>query len=69
MTTEVIIDGYRITGLLGQGGMAKVYVATERELEREVAIKVVEVGGDGEQVTRLEFEAKSLARLQHPPVL
>lgn len=69
MTTEVIIDGYRITGLLGQGGMAKVYVATERELEREVAIKVVEVGGDGEQVTRLEFEAKSLARLQHPNIV
>ncbi len=69
MTTEVKIEGYRITGLLGQGGMAKVYVATERELEREVAIKVVEVGGDGEQVTRLEFEAKSLARLQHPNIV
>jgi len=69
MTKELIIEGYRITGLLGQGGMAKVYVATERELEREVAIKVVEVGGDGEQISRIEFEAKSLARLQHPNIV
>lgn len=65
------IDGYRITRLIGQGGMAHVYAAIEAELEREVAIKVVSLdpNRDTEIVSRLEFEARSLARLRHPHIV
>ncbi len=65
------IDGYRITRLVGQGGMARVYAAVEAELEREVAIKVVNLDSnrDDELVSRLEFEARSLARLRHPHIV
>ena len=65
------IDGYRITRLIGQGGMARVYAAVEAELEREVAIKVVRLdpSHDAEIAGRLEFEARSLARLRHPHIV
>ena len=65
------IDGYRITRLIGQGGMARVYAAVEAELEREVAIKVVNLdpNRDVEIASRLEFEARSLARLRHPHIV
>ena len=65
------IDGYRITRLIGQGGMARVYAAIEAELEREVAIKVVQLdpNRDAEIASRLEFEARSLARLRHPHIV
>ncbi len=65
------IDGYRITRLIGQGGMARVYAAVEAEIEREVAIKVVSLdpNRDAEMVSRLEFEARSLARLRHPHIV
>ena len=65
------IDGYRITRLIGQGGMARVYAAVEAELEREVAIKVVQLDPtrDADIASRLEFEARSLARLRHPHIV
>ncbi len=65
------IDGYRVTRLIGQGGMACVYAAVEAELEREVAIKVVQLdpSRDAEIASRLEFEARSLARLRHPHIV
>ena len=65
------IDGYRITRLIGQGGMARVYAAVEAELEREVAIKIVSLDPncDMEITSRLEFEARSLARLRHPHIV
>ena len=51
--------------------MARVYAAVEVELEREVAIKVVSLdpNRDAEMVSRLEFEARSLARLRHPHIV
>ena len=37
-----ILDGrYQLGSLLGVGGMAKVYLATDRVLERQVAVKVL----------------------------
>jgi serine/threonine-protein kinase len=58
---------YEAVGVLGRGGMSTVYRARDRELDREVALKVMGPGpaGDG-TVARLRNEARVLARLEHP---
>jgi serine/threonine protein kinase len=65
---------YRITGLLGEGGMATVYRAYDERLEREVAIKIIRRDAfPAEQLEmmlkRFEREAKALANLSHPNIV
>ncbi|HEY0303907.1 MAG TPA: TonB family protein [Longimicrobiales bacterium] len=60
---------YEIVGELGRGGTAVVYRARERELGRDVAIKVVRSSDDAEAVARLAREAKLVAALRHPNVV
>ncbi len=58
---------YRVTGLLGRGGMGTVYRAHHLGLDREVALKVVPPGiGDRAATVRFEREARNAARLDHP---
>lgn len=65
------LDEYRIDKLLGQGGMARVYLATDVRLKRRVAIKVIKtpLSADPEYVKRFEREAQAIARLEHPHVV
>src|SRR5688572_6525057 len=66
------LDGdYEILGELGRGGTAIVYRARERELGRDVAIKVVRAShaDDEEAVARLAREAKLVASLRHPSIV
>jgi serine/threonine-protein kinase len=72
--TGEYIDRYRVTGLLGRGGMAVVYKAHDTRLERDVAIKLIRRGAFPPEMLdqilkRFEREAKSLARLSHPNIL
>jgi serine/threonine protein kinase len=62
---------FEIRGELGRGGMAVVYLAKERALGREVAIKVVRARylDDDETRTRFEREARISARLTHPNIV
>ena len=61
---------YEIVGTIGRGGMATVYLARDRELDREVALKVMDVpGGTGEAAERTLREARILARLEHPGIV
>jgi serine/threonine protein kinase len=62
---------YEIVQELGRGGMAIVYKARERELEREVAIKVLpfSLGFDAEFVERFQREARTAAKLEHPNII
>lgn len=61
-----VLGPYRITGLLGEGGMGQVYRAHDSRLERSVAIKVLFPGQD---VRRFEREARAVAALSHPNVV
>jgi predicted Ser/Thr protein kinase len=66
------LDGdYEIVGELGRGGMAVVYRALERSLEREVAIKVLPLARtfDAELVARFQREARLSASLEHPHII
>ncbi len=62
---------YEILAELGRGGMAVVYLARDRQLGREVAIKVIHAaaGADESAIARLLSEARTVAQLQHPNVV
>jgi len=65
------VGRYLVLDRVGEGGMAAVYVAYDPELDRKVALKLVE-GGDSdpeEGALRMLREARALARLSHPHVV
>ena len=64
------ILGYRVEGLIGEGGMGVVYRATDSKLKREVAIKVLPeaFAADADRLARFEREAQVLAQLSHPNI-
>jgi len=70
MTIEgrVLADRYAVGELLGRGGMAEVYLATDRVLDRPVAFKVLGgwLANDGTFVERFRREALAAARISHP---
>jgi len=61
---------YEVTALLGEGGMGQVYRATDTNLKRQVAIKVLpaSVAGDADRLARFQREAEVLAALNHPHI-
>ena len=61
---------FRITGLIGAGGMGEVYRAWDTRLDRHVAIKVVQEASsiDGAARERFEAEARAISRLTHPRI-
>jgi eukaryotic-like serine/threonine-protein kinase len=61
---------YEIVSAIGAGGMGEVYRATDTNLGRQVAIKVLPdaFAQDAERVARFEREAKTLASLNHPNI-
>ena len=69
-TTDLETE-YEILGELGRGATAVVYRARDRELGREVAIKVIrpKYADDDETVARLAREARTVAQLQHPNIV
>ncbi len=62
---------YRLIELLGRGGMATIYRAHDRQLDRDVAIKVLrpEYGNDPAFLARFRQEAQAAASLNHPNVV
>ncbi|MGU9857907.1 serine/threonine-protein kinase [Pseudomonas sp. LF245] len=65
---NILIPGYDIHGEIGEGAMASVYLATQRSLERKVALKVMAaaLAADPQFCERFLREGKTLARLSHP---
>jgi serine/threonine protein kinase len=64
------IGRYRVIRLLGQGGMGKVYLAEDAELQRQVAVKVPRLSGAQDERERTQFlqEARAAAAVRHPHV-
>lgn len=67
----VVDERYRLVEKIGSGGMADVWLASDTELDRQVAVKILHerFAQDPEFVERFEREARSAAGLQHPNVV
>jgi eukaryotic-like serine/threonine-protein kinase len=62
---------YKIEELLGQGGMSSVYKATDPNLRRTVAVKLIHphLSSNADFVRRFEEEAASVAQLRHSNII
>jgi len=70
LTPGTRLGPYEIAAAIGAGGMGEVYRATDSNLKRAVAIKVLpaSVAGDADRLARFQREAEVLAVLNHPNI-
>ncbi len=70
LTSGARLGAYEIAGLLGSGGMGRVYRARDTRLGRDVAIKVLPSAftADPERRARFDREARLLAAFNHPHI-
>jgi len=68
---EIINSRYDIKMLIGDGGMANVYLAYDRILRRNVAIKMLryELSKDQSFIKRFNREASQVTNLEHPNIV
>lgn len=68
---QKINDRYEIVKSIGEGGMANVYLANDKILDRKVAIKVLrgDLSADEKFVRRFQREALSVSNLSHPNIV
>lgn len=68
---RTVFDNFTLVELLGKGGMGSVFRATDANLQRAVALKIVrrEFSQDQEFIDRFENEAKITASVNHPHVV
>jgi eukaryotic-like serine/threonine-protein kinase len=68
---DVLSGRYRVTRLLGRGGMSAVWLARDDVLDRDVAVKMLHIRRleSAEAVERFEREARTLASLTHPGIV
>ena len=70
LTAGTRLGPYDVTAQIGAGGMGEVYRATDTNLKRSVAIKVLpgSVAADDDRLARFQREAEVLASLNHPNI-
>lgn len=68
---KILKDRYEIINKIGTGGMADVYLAEDKELNRNVAIKILHerYAADTVFIERFKREARSAANLSHPNIV
>ena len=71
MVGELIAGRYELEELVGSGGMATVYRAHDRLLERRVAVKILHehFAREEDAVERFQREARAVAQLAHPNIV
>src|SRR6266404_1736252 len=71
LTEGTQIGKYEILGALGAGAMGEVFRARDRQLGREIALKVLPEGfaSDATRLHRFEREARSASALNHPNII
>jgi len=69
--TRVFANRYELGEAIGHGGMADVYLAHDRLLDRRVAVKVLapQFAADATNVERFRREAQAAAGLSHPHIV
>jgi serine/threonine protein kinase len=61
---------YELLGEIGRGGMGTVYAGRDKQLDRRVALKVLNIlDAGGQAAERMAGEARVLARLEHPGIV
>ena len=70
LTAGTSIGHYDVTSLLGEGGMGQVWQATDTQLNRQVALKILPdaFAADPDRLARFTREAQILASLNHPGI-
>ena len=70
-TSNVLAGRYELRSRLGRGGMAEVFRAYDRRLDREVAVKVLanHLLTDPRSIDRFEREGRAAASLNHPNII
>src|SRR5574341_769406 len=66
---DVLRGRYRLDSQIGRGGMGVVYRATDLELRRRVAVKVILENSSDDARNRLIREARAAAALNHPHIV
>ena len=71
MTNRVLDQRYELQELVGGGGMADVYKAHDKLLDRPVAVKILhaQFKSDEEFIKKFHREAQAAARLSHPNIV
>lgn len=71
LEADELVGTYRVVRKVGEGGMGEVYEAWDGNLNRSVAIKIMNSAAstDGEMIERFRSEGRVLARLRHPNVV
>lgn len=67
-----ILGKYKLVSKIGKGGMATVYRAHQTDVDRYVALKVLEADPNRDEtqlIERFKQEARTVARLQHPYIV
>lgn len=66
-----VLGSYTLTRLLGRGGMGEVWQAFDKNLERDVAVKLMrkELLQNDDATRRFSREARAVARLNHPNIV
>ncbi len=71
LDSDSVLAGYRVTGLLGRGGMGFVYEAEHLLLRRKAALKTLapELGGGADFRERFIRESQTVASIDHPNII
>lgn len=69
LESGAMVDHFTIVRLLGRGGMADVYLATDAHSGRDVALKLVHAEHTHDLAARFEREARASSRMAHPRIV